>query len=347
MSLSARERVQLFYEQFASDDQVLIPINADPDAIASAMAVKRLLWRKTAGVTIACVNVIKRPDNLAMIRLLKVNMQHVREIDPADYNRIVMVDSQPNHHPWFEALNPQVVIDHHPDTDCRAPYTDIRPRYGATATILTEYLKAAKIKPAAKLATGLFWAIKTDTSDFERQTLIEDLRAFQFLFRHANTTLARRIEQAELRTDFLKYFQRAIELRRLRKGRIFVHLGPVSTPDVCVLIADFFMRIESVDWSVVSGLYDRKLVVIFRNDGLRRNAGSVAKEAFGTLGSAGGHKSAARAEIPQTGIKETVDLKEDAKVQRWIIQQVEKRAGKASSWKAASRGKAASGSKKR
>lgn len=330
MSLSARERVQLFYEQFANDDQVLIAINADPDAIASAMAVKRLLWRKIAGVTIACVNVIKRPDNLAMIRLLKVNLLHVNEIDLADYNRIVMVDSQPNHHPWLEQLAPHVIIDHHPDTGYEAPYTDIRPHYGANATILTEYLKAAKIKPAAKLATGLFWAIKTDTSDFERETLMEDLRAFQFLFRHANTTLARRIEQAELRMDFLKYFKRAIEQRSLRKGRIFVHLGPVSNPDVCVLIADFFMRIESVCWSVVAGHCNRKLVVIFRNDGLRRNAGTVAKEAFGSLGSAGGHKSAARAEIPQTELKGVVDLKEDVKVQRWLIQQVEKRAGKAS-----------------
>jgi nanoRNase/pAp phosphatase (c-di-AMP/oligoRNAs hydrolase) len=78
MSMSAREKILSFYAQFATDDQVLIPINADPDAIASAMAVKRLLWRKTAGVTIANVNVIKRPDNLAMIRLLKVGMQHVR-----------------------------------------------------------------------------------------------------------------------------------------------------------------------------------------------------------------------------------------------------------------------------
>jgi len=105
-----------------------------------------------------------------------------------------------------------------------------------------------------------------------------------------------------------------------------------------------------VDWSVVSGLYDRKLVVIFRNDGLRRNAGTVAKEAFGSLGSAGGHKSAARAEIPQAELKEIVDLKADAKVQRWLIQQVEKRAGKASAGRAASagktsRGKAASGGK--
>jgi nanoRNase/pAp phosphatase (c-di-AMP/oligoRNAs hydrolase) len=169
--------------------------------------------------------------------------------------------------------------------------------------------------------------------------LMEDLRAFQFLFRHANPALARRIEQTELRVDFLKYFKRAIEERRSRKGRLFVHLGPVINPDVLVLIADFFLRVETVDWSVVSGLYGRKLVVIVRNDGLRRNAGTVAKEAFGALGSAGGHQSAARAEIPQTEIKDLLDLKEDAAVLRWLIQKVEKRAGKASRWKGASGGK--------
>ena len=38
---------------------------------------------------------------------------------------------------------------------------------------------------------------------------------------------------------------------RLRKGRVFVHLGTVVNPDVCVVIADFFMRIHTVSWSVV------------------------------------------------------------------------------------------------
>ena len=64
------ERLRRFYDIFSGEDQVLIGINADPDAIASAMAVKRLLWRKTAGVTIANINTIKRPDNRAMIQRL-------------------------------------------------------------------------------------------------------------------------------------------------------------------------------------------------------------------------------------------------------------------------------------
>lgn len=74
------ERLRRFYDIFSGDDQVLIGINADPDAIASAMAVKRLLWRKVAGVTIASTNVIKRPDNLTMLRLLGVRLVLFEEI---------------------------------------------------------------------------------------------------------------------------------------------------------------------------------------------------------------------------------------------------------------------------
>ena len=327
MPFSAPEKLRRFYGQFKNDDNVLIVINADPDAIASAMAVKRLLWRKTASVTIANINIIKRPDNLAMVKLLSVKLVFLDKIVPKQYNRVVIVDSQPNHNEAFSRFKLDVIIDHHPDTGIKVPFQDIRPNYGATATIMTEYLRAANIKPSVKLATGLFHAIKTDTSNFERQTLVEDLKAFQFLFRHSNVHLIRKIELAEISLDFLKYFKVALDTMHKRKNRIFAHLGPVSNPDVCVIIADFFLRVESVDWSIISGLYDNKLIVIFRNDGLRKNAGKVAKESFGLIGSAGGHQSVARAEISLDALNNLCDCKDEKKLLRWIIHQVQEKAG--------------------
>jgi nanoRNase/pAp phosphatase (c-di-AMP/oligoRNAs hydrolase) len=324
MKISASERLRRFYSRFSGNDHVLILINADPDAIASAMAVKRLLWRKVASVAISNINVIKRPDNIAMIRLLGVNLIHTDEIsEQHKYNKVVMVDSQPNHSKAFERFKIDIIIDHHPKTNVDASYIDIRPEYGSNSTIMTEYLRAAKIKPSAKLATGLFHAIKTDTRNFERQTLIEDVRAFQFLFKHANTTLARKIEQADLRIDFLKYFKIAIETMKIHRGRVFVHLGFVINPDVCVLIADFFLRVNPVTWSVVSGIYDNKLVIIFRNDGIRKNAGKVAKKSFCKFGSAGGHSSMARAELPVSEIQDIIDYTENKKLLKWIIDQIE------------------------
>ncbi|QTA91989.1 DHH family phosphoesterase [Desulfonema magnum] len=325
MKLSTSEKLRRFYSLFSGNDRVLILINADPDAIASAMAIKRLLWRKVSSVAISNINVIKRPDNIAMTRLLGVNLIYIDEIDEHAFDRIVIVDSQPDHHENFARFQFDVVIDHHPITRVESPFSDIRPEYGATATIMTEYLRAAKIKPSAKLATALFHAIKTDTKNFERQALSEDISAFQFLFRYANIHLARKMEQADLRLDFLKYFQVAFENMRMRRAKAFVHIGTVSNPDVCVLLADFFMRISSVKWSIVSGLYDNKLILIFRNDGLRKHAGKTAKSGFGHMGSAGGHKSMARAEIPITKLKDIVDYRNDKKLLKWIIERVEKK----------------------
>ena len=319
MSRSVPEKIRRFYDQFSGNDHVLIVINADPDAIASAMAVSRLLWRKVLNVTISHINTINRPDNLAMIRLLGVTLVPFEEIEVDQFSRVVIVDSQPDHNELMVELKLDVIIDHHPESGAKAPFLDIRPHYGATATILTEYLRAAKIKPSAKLATGLYHGIKTDTNDFKGQTQIEDVRAFQYLFRHANIHLARKIEKADLRFDLLKYFKIALQNMRRRKGKVYIHLGHVVNPDICVLIADFFMRINTVTWSIVSGICDKRLTIIFRNDGIRKNAGKVAKEGFGKFGNAGGHKNMARAEIALNDLKKHVDVRDDNRVLSWII----------------------------
>jgi nanoRNase/pAp phosphatase (c-di-AMP/oligoRNAs hydrolase) len=327
MSQSASEKLRRFYDQFSGSDHVLIVINADPDAIASAMAVSRLLWRKVISVTISHINTINRPDNLAMIRLLNVTLVPFEKIKVGKFSRVVIVDSQPDHNEEMAKLKPAVIIDHHPNSEAtKAPFLDIRPNYGATCTILTEYLQAAKIKPSVKLATGLYHGIKTDTSDFKGQTQIEDVRAFQYLFRHANIHLARKIEQVDLRFDILKYFKIALQNMRRRKGKVYVHLGSVVNPDVCVLIADFFMRVNTVTWSIVSGICDKKLTIIFRNDGIRKNAGKIAKEGFGKLGNAGGHKNMARAEIELSDLKKHVDTHDENKLLSWIINRTARRA---------------------
>jgi nanoRNase/pAp phosphatase (c-di-AMP/oligoRNAs hydrolase) len=326
MSQSIPEKLRRFYDQFSGNDHVLIVINADPDAIASAMAVSRLLWRKVLNVTISHINTINRPDNLAMIRLLGVTLVPIKEIEADQFSRVVIVDSQPDHNEYMAELKPDVIIDHHPESGAKAPFLDIRPHYGATATILTEYLRRAKIKPSSKLATGLYHGIKTDTNDFKGQAQIEDVRAFQYLFRHANIHLARKIEKADLRFDLLKYFKIALQNMRRRKGKVYIHLGSVVNPDICVLIADFFMRINTVTWSIVSGVCDKKLTIIFRNDGIRKNAGKVAKEGFGKLGNAGGHKNMARTEIALNDLKEHVDARDDNKLLSWIINRTARRA---------------------
>jgi len=82
-------------------------------------------------------------------------------------------------------------------------------------------------------------------------------------------------------------------------------MGKVNDPDILVIIADFFFKMAEVTWSIVAGVYGQRLIIIFRNAGFRLDAGKIAQKLFSENGSAGGHKTAARAEIPihELGLK--------------------------------------------
>jgi len=296
---TARDRLQAFWDVFAKDDDVLVIINADPDALASAMAVKRLLRYRVKNVVIAHPNEIRRMNNVAMVERLKIPLERLGNVKIGDYSKIVMVDSQPSHLPCFEKMKFDAIIDHHPASgswDCS--YVDIRPDYGAVSTMMVEYLRAANMKPSVSLATALFYAIKVDTQNFEKKSKVADGIAFRYLFNRANRDLVRKFELTDLRRSELRYFSIAFQELKYSKRRYYTHVGRVRSPDVLVIIADFLNHVGEIDWVFVSGIHGEKLVVIFRCDGYRKSAGKLASRTFGSVGSAGGHKEAARAEVP-------------------------------------------------
>ncbi len=304
---SPRERVRRFFRLFERDNDVLIMINPDPDSMASAMALKRLLWKRVRRTSIAYIGEIQRLQNQAMMELLKIPMVKVNKVAPENYSRRVLVDSQPDHSESFEQFDYDAIIDHHPRVkQWDVPYRDIRPEYGATATILIEYLRGAGIKPSVRLATALLYAIKTDTADFERDATEDDVKQFRYVFQYANMNWLRKIEKSELRSRDLQYFQTALENRIIRRKGLYTHLGEVPSPDICVQVADFFMRVYGIGWSFVSGVNRGKLIIILRSDGYRKDAGKLAVRGFGAFGSAGGHRGAARAEIPLESLGEKI-----------------------------------------
>lgn len=296
---TAKERLREFLELFAKEDEVLVVINADPDALASAQAVRRLLRYRVKSVTIAYPNEIRRLSNLAMIDLLKIQAERLQNVKTKDFSKKVMLDSQPTHLPCFENISFDAVIDHHPPTSgWQASFIDVRIDYGATATIMVEYLRAASMKPSMALATALFYAIKVDTHNFEKRASLADAISFRYLFNIANQNLVRKIELSELRLSELNYFKTALAAMKVSNKRIYTHVGRVRNPDILVIIADFLNQVHHISWAFVSGVYGDRLVVIFRCDGYKKNAGKLADKIFGRVGSAGGHPEAARAEVP-------------------------------------------------
>jgi nanoRNase/pAp phosphatase (c-di-AMP/oligoRNAs hydrolase) len=298
-STSSAEKLKKLLELVSPDDTVAVIINADPDAMASALALKRIFWRKVKKTLVFHINVIKRADNLALVKLLKLDQEHIRNLNSSEITKWAIVDSQPHHNKQFRRYRFDAIIDHHPvDPDSVAPFLDIHEEYGATSTIMTEYLRAAKIKPSPKLATALFHGIKTDTENFARPSLPNDINAFRYLYQFANLNILKKIESSELTKKTLNSFRTAMENLTFFKDIAFIHMDRVNDPDILVLIADFFLKMAEATWCIVSGVYGQKLVVIFRNAGFRLDAGKMAQRLFGDWEAAGGHRSAARAEIP-------------------------------------------------
>lgn len=299
---SALNRLNAFYQLFSRTDQVLIVIVADPDSLACALAVKRLLSYRVGSVTIGYPNEIRRLNNMTMVERLKIPIERLHTLQVNDYSKKILLDSQPTHQPCFEKIPFDAVIDHHPITngwDANVKFIDIRPDYGAVASMMIEYLRAANITPSVSLATALYYGIKVDTQNFEKKNLqLADGISFRYVFNLANRNLVRKFELTELRRSELKYFRTALREVKSSKGRAYVHIGKVSTPDVLVIIADFLNHVDQFDWVLVSGCCGEKLIVILRCDGYRKHAGKFAQKTFGEYGSAGGHREAARAELP-------------------------------------------------
>jgi nanoRNase/pAp phosphatase (c-di-AMP/oligoRNAs hydrolase) len=314
------------------DDSLAILMygSPDPDAIASAMALQEML-RQTSGLS-KCIfvstEVALRQQNIEFIRAMKITVHLLNKVDLDEYRLIAIVDAQPTFFgKALENIHPQIVLDHHPVTTVwHAQLADIRQDYGALSTVLTEYLLAARVRISKKLYTALLYGIKSDTNNFERDASLEDIGAYYLTYARANRQLIRRIELNQIPERYLRYFEHAYFHKRRYRDRVICFLGKVETPDVCVQVADFYLRVINIYHVVIAGIIKDRLVIIFRGDGYRQDCGNIAAKAFGKYGSAGGHRSAARVEIPLENLKDILpeDFPQDA-VEHFLVNRLRRR----------------------
>ena len=282
----------------AENVALLVQPDPDPDGIASALALRQVLRRNKASAPIVTFGAVTRPENVAMLQLLEIDLEVIEPADLGRFERVALLDVQPNVlHGQVDDVD--VVIDHHPERKgFRAGFRDIRSSYGATATILTEYCQAAEVAIPERLATALLYGIKSDTLFLDRETSRADIAAFSYLYPLVNTNLLRRIEKPEVPRSAFRAFARALSRIDLREGLAYVHLGRVERDDVIPQMAELALQLEGAEWSVASGISGPNLVLCVRNAGYQKAAGSVVAALFGDLGSAGGHQAMAKAIVP-------------------------------------------------
>jgi len=296
--------------------------NPDPDSIAAAAGLKSLLYqvRKRRAV-IGYGGIIGRAENREFVKRLKIDMVHVRDIDFSRYTIICLIDSQP--HTGNNAIPadilPQIVIDHHPlKTETKkCAFYDVRPRYGSSSTILTEYLQELNCKIDKKLATALFYGLKTDTFDLLRSSVKADLDAFTYLFpRMAPRTLAA-IENPSIPKSYYLKFADTIGNSLQYKDAIIADMGDLTNPDTVAEMADFLLRMEGIRWTLCFGEYQNALILSVRTSRRGWLASLVVLKIIQGLGNGGGHEKAAAGRISLSG--------RDAEERESITRQVHRR----------------------
>jgi len=295
-----RLRVQQYQRYFSDADRVLILLHndPDPDAMASGLALRNVLRRTKQTAIIAALQGITRPENQRMVNLLDIQVEIITPDQVREYDRVAMVDVQPH---YFGHLIDRVdlVIDHHPEqTGYSAVFKDIREDYGSTSTILTEHLRAVDANISERTATAMLYAIKSDTLFFNRQANRVDLDAFSYLYPLADAAMIRKMEGAEITMERLEYVIKAKQQGQMVEQVFCAFLGTSPREDFIPYVADFYLQLENVKWTIVSGIVNDSLVMSVRNLGYTRNAGEFVRKYFAHIGSAGGHRAMAKAVVP-------------------------------------------------
>ena len=299
---------------------ILVHNQPDPDAIASALALRTLLRRNRKTTTIGYLGEkISRPENVAMVELMDIGLQMISHEDIKNFDSIALVDVQPSYF-GGEVTGIDSVIDHHPTTpECDAKFTEISSEEGATATIMTRFLRAAQVEISAKLSTALLYGIKTDTMILNRGADLDDLEAFTYLYSQADLGLLRKIESKNLYSEEIKHYGEALSKHWISDGIIFMNLGRIEKEHLISQVADMGMRVGGVQWSVAFGIISGShLVMSVRNSGSVKSAGRLLFELFDEMGSAGGHRSYAKAVIPMDEVKDLIGKTSRKNVEQWI-----------------------------
>jgi len=273
---------------------IIIHDNPDPDCLASAMALRHLLAMKLSrDAVIAFSGMIGRSENLAMAKELEITMIPLELVDLSEFSAVCMLDTQPG--TGNNSLPPgcrvDIVIDHHPLREatkaCR--WVDIRDDYGVTATILYEYLLAQNITIGTKLATALFYAIKSETQDLGREANRPDRDAYLHLFPLANKNILYEITHPRLPVEHFRTIHSSVENATIYGPLLVVNLHKICFPEVVSEMADYLIRLEGIETVLGMGHYNDGVILSIRTTSHQLNAGEIIRRLVAGKGTAGGH----------------------------------------------------------
>ncbi len=303
--LDPKERVERLRAAFEGAERglVLAHDNPDPDALASAFALCAVLRHvDDTRCEVGYAGMVGRAENRAMIRELELSPLRVTAKSLEAFDTIALVDTQPGfgNNSFPVGRHAAAVIDHHPGRGQLddVTFVDVREGYGATATIIYEYVQSSGVPLPENLLTALFYAIKSETQELGREAGYADQEAYLSLLQRADKQAVARIQRASVPRTYFRAFQIAIENARVYDHTVITDVERVSSPDMVAEIADFLLRLEGADWAVCIGRHQDSMVVSIRTTEDDAHAGEVIRRAVTGDSHAGGHGTMAGGRVP-------------------------------------------------
>lgn len=277
--------------------------NPDPDCIASALALEEIASNENISDTklLYCGDV-SHQQNRAFINLLDISLRHPSAAPSiAEYPSLALVDHSQldpefSHPSEFDI---EIIIDHHAVSDVSdAAFVDRRPDYGATATIVIDYLRDLELEPSTKVASALLFALHRERLDHARSPTIREYNAASFIHPYADTELIDQLYSAAYTPATLDAISEAIRRREVRGSRLVTTVERTTEPDALPQAADYLLHLEGVDTVLVEGVVEDTVRLSARSIDPQLHLGEVLANAFDDVGSAGGHRDMAGAQIP-------------------------------------------------
>jgi nanoRNase/pAp phosphatase (c-di-AMP/oligoRNAs hydrolase) len=279
--------------------------NPDPDALASALAMKHLCDSIGHESTIIHGGMIEHQQNRAMVKLLQMDVRKLIldwEVEDLlkDSDLVICVDFS---HPGANNILPKscvphIVIDHH--TSETRPAGDailVRSEFAATSSLVASLLINAEVEMNREVATALAFGIRTDTLGFTRSFNAVDLRALSWLGAWIDWDLMRSFESPPRSHEVLSIFKQALTDAVLENGLMLAPIAQMADRDALSQVADFLLPTEEVDVVIAYGTRMSKVILSARSTNDSLHIGKILSQTFET-GSAGGHKSLAGGQIP-------------------------------------------------
>ncbi len=284
---------------------ILTHNHPDPDALAAAFGLKRLIAAAAPACTVAIRyrGIIARVNNATMLRVLGIPAQPLGPAEIEAFDALCTVDCQPGHgHSALpvdrEAL---LVVDHHPAPrePYRARFVDVRPDAGSSAAIVAEYLERLGVAADPDLATALYYGIHTDTDGLSRGAGELDRRLAAALLPLADPQKLHAIEKPRLPRQYFRDLARALQLARVGADLLVSDLGAVWCPEMPAEMADLLVRLAEVSVALVLGSFGGQIHFSLRTTRRTTDLADVAMELVQGDGTAGGHNRAAGGQLPE------------------------------------------------